>query len=328
MRLVRVELSRFRSRRAIVLLALAAVVVTVVLAILTAYQTRPLTAADRADARAQADLASRNSVLQDDLSDCVKHPETYLGTNATAAECREALVRDTSSFYPRKPLDLGRLIDARRLADATGLSLALIVSGLMIIAGCTFAGADWGSRSLTNQLLFEPRRIKLWLAKAAAVALGSGLVAVVTLGGFWIALWSVADARGIDVSSTITSHIGWHLLRAVVLCMAAALGGFALTMAFRNTVATLALLFVYAVGGEIAIGLLPINGVGRLSVANNVVGWLATDAHYFDPSVSCDSGSSCSPIRAMTHLDSGVFLGVLVLVAVGLSLAWFRRTDV
>jgi hypothetical protein len=328
MRLVRVELTRFGSRRAIVLLALAAVVVTIALAILTAYQTRPLTAADRADARAQADLASTNSVLQDDLKDCVKDPEAYLGTNATAAQCREALVSDTASFYPRKALDLGGELDARRLTDATGFSLALIVTGLMIIAGCTFAGADWASRSMTNQLLFEPRRARLWLAKAAAVALGAGLVALVTLGGFWIALWSVADARHIDVSSAVTSHVGWHLLRAVVLAMAAAVGGFALTMAFRNTVATLALLFVYGVGGEIAVGLLPVAGVGRFSLANNVFGWLATDTHYFDPSISCDPAASCSPIRAMTHLESGAFLGVLVLVAIGVSIAWFRRRDV
>lgn len=328
MRLLRVELNRFRSRRAVALLVLAAVVVTVVLAILTAYQTRPLTAADRADARAQADLASTSSVLQDDLKDCIKDPEAYLGTNATAAGCRDALVRDTASFYPRKPLSLARVLDARRLTDATGFSLALIVTGLMIVAGCTFAGADWASRSLTNQLLFQPRRVRLWLAKAAAVALGSGLVALVTLGGFWLTLWSVADARHIDVSSAVTAHIGWHLLRAVVLTMAAAVGGFALTMVFRNTVATLALLFVYGVGGEIAVGLLPFDGVGRFSVANNVFGWLATDAHYFDPSIGCSTTSSCSPVQAMTHLESGLFLGVLVLVATGISVAWFRRTDV
>ncbi len=99
--LVRVELNRFRSRRAIVLLALAAVLVSVVLAVLTAYQTRPLTAADRADAAAQADLASRSSVLQSDLQECIKDPSAYLGTNATAAECSAALVSDVSSFYPR-----------------------------------------------------------------------------------------------------------------------------------------------------------------------------------------------------------------------------------
>jgi ABC-2 type transport system permease protein len=107
MRLLRVELNRFRSRRAVALLVLAAVVVTVVLAILTAYQTRPLTASDRADARAQADLASTSSVLQDDLKDCIKDPEAYLGTNATAPECRDALVSDTASFYPRQPLSVG-----------------------------------------------------------------------------------------------------------------------------------------------------------------------------------------------------------------------------
>jgi hypothetical protein len=328
MRLLRVELSRFRSRRAIVLLVLAAVAVTIVLAVLTAYQTRPLSAADRADARAQADLASRNSVLQDDLNDCIKNPEAYLGANATATECREALVRDTNSFYPRKPLDLGKVLDARRLTEATGFSLALILTGLMIIAGSTFAGADWTSRALTNQLLFESRRVRLWLAKAGAVVIGSGVVALVTLGGFWLTLWSVADARGIDVSATVTSHIGWHLLRAVVLVMAAALGGFALTMVFRNTVATLALLFFYGVGGEIAVGLLPFDGVGRFSVGNNVFGWLATNAHYFDPSVDCDPGSSCSSIRSMSHLESGVFLAVLLIVAVVVSITWFRRSDV
>jgi hypothetical protein len=328
MRLVLVELNRFRSRRAVVLLSLAGVLVAVVLAVVTAYQTRPLTAADKADAAAQADLASRNSVLQSDLQECIKDPEAYLGTNATAQECRAALVRDVASFYPRKALDLGSVLDARRLTRATGFSLALVMTCLMIIVGCTFAGADWASGSVTNQLLFESRRTRLWLAKAGAVAIGSGVVALVCLGGFWLSLWSVAGARGIDISGAIGAHVAWHLLRAVLLCMAGALGGFALTMVFRNTVATLAALFVYAVGGEIAVGLLPFDGVGRFSVGNNVFGWLATHATYFDPSIDCDDSGSCSPIRTMTHLESGLFLGALLVVAVAVSLVWFRRTDV
>ncbi len=328
MRLVRVELTRFRSRRAVVLLALAGVLVAVVLAVVTAYQTRPLSAADRADAAAQADLAGNDSVLQSDVADCIKDPEAYLGGNATATECREALVPAVTHYYPRHALDLGSVLNHRGLTRATGFGLALILAGLMIIAGCTFAGADWGSGSMTNELIFEPRRGRLWLAKASAVLLGSGLVALVVLAGFWLSLWLVADARGIDVPSTDVSHVAAHVVRAVLLCMGAALGGFALTMVFRHTVTTLALLFVYSVAGEIVLGLLPWDGSGRFSVGNNVFGWLGTHVTYFDPSHRLLAGSSCTGIQTMSHLESGLFLGVLLLVAVVVSLVWFRRSDV
>jgi hypothetical protein len=328
MRLVRVELNRLRSRRTVLLLALAGVVVAVVLAVLTAYQTRPLTAADRADAAAQADLAGNNSVLQSDVAECIKDPEAYLGDNATATECRDALVPTVTHYYPRRALDLGSVLDHRGLTRANGFGLALILVGLMIIAGCTFAGADWASGSMTNELIFEPRRVRLWLAKAAALLVGSGVVTLVVLAGFWLSLWLVAGARGIDVSSTDVGHIAAHIGRAVLLCMGAALGGFALTMIFRHTVTTLALLFVYSVAGEIVIGLLPWDGVGRFSVGNNVFGWLGTHVSYFDPSIDCAPGSRCTGIQTMSHLESGVFLGVLLLVSVAASIVWFRRSDV
>ena len=121
----------------------------------------------------------------------------------------------------------------------------------------------------------------------------------------------------------------WHILRATVLAMGAGLGGFALTMIFRHTVATLALLFVYSIGGEIIVNLLPFDGAGRWSVGNNVLGWLATRYHYFDASiVLLRRAAACSSTQMMTHLESGTFLGVLLVVAVVISLLWFRRRDV
>ena len=56
MRLLAVELNRFRSRRAIALLILAAVLLAVALAGVTAWKTRHLTQSDRTNAAAQADL--------------------------------------------------------------------------------------------------------------------------------------------------------------------------------------------------------------------------------------------------------------------------------
>jgi hypothetical protein len=322
MRLLSVELTRFRSRRAVAMVVLATVVVAAVVAGVTAWQTRPLTREDRTDAAAQADLEGQRPERQAEVRACRADPTSYLGPEATANDCAAALILPPETYYPRQPLDLGTVLHRR------GVALALMVVGLLVIAASSFAGADWGSGSLTNQLLFEPRRTRLWLAKAAAVAIGCGVVTLVVLTGFWLALGAVAQSRGLGISSSDVTHVAWHVARAVALAMGAGLGAFALTMVFRHTVATLALLFVYAVGGEIAIGLLPLEGAGRWSVGNNVFGWLSTSHHYFDFTLDCTPGDPCSSAQVLTHLEAGTFLGILLVVTVAFSMVWFARRDV
>jgi hypothetical protein len=324
MRLLSVELNRFRSRRAIALLVLAAAVLAVVLAGVTAWDTRPLSKADRTDAAAQADLQGEKPEIQSEVRACEAAPQDFLGPSATAAQCRRALVPGPEAYYPRDPISLRKALSTSGL----GLPLAVVVTSLMVIAGCTFVGADWASGSLTNQLLFVPRRSQVWLAKAGAVTISAGLVALVVISAFWLILGVVAQARGVHLPARDVTHVAWHVLRATVLTMGAALGAFALTMVFRHTVATLALLFVYSLGGEIVVNLLPFDGAGRWSVGNNALGWLATRYHYFDASISCTPGERCSSTQAMTHLESGTFLGVLLVIAVAVSLVWFTRRDV
>ncbi len=321
MRLLLVELTRFRSRRAIVLLILATMLVATALVGSIAYNTRPLTAGDRADAAAKAEMEGQKPEIQTEVRACRADPTGYLGPEGTPGDCEAALLLPPDSFYPREALDLVSVLEGR------GLQLALVVVGLMVVAGCTFVGADWVTGSLVNQLLFEPRRLRLWLAKASAVTIGSGLVAATVLSGFWLALAGLAQARGIDVSSDVP-EISWHVVRAVALAMGAGLGVFALTMVFRHTVATLALLFVYSVGGEIVVNLIPVEGAGRWSVGNNALGWLATTHSYVDATIACTPGERCSPLQVMTHLEAGWFLGALLLVAVVFSLLWFSRRDV
>jgi len=320
--LLSVELNRFRSRRAIALLVLASVLAAVAFVGATAWNTRPLTAADRADAAAQADLEGLRPDLLQEVRTCRASPKDFLGPDATADDCRAALVPSVESYYPREPLKLSAVLTKE------GMGLALIVIVLMVIAGCTFTGADWSSGSMATQLVFEPRRTRVWLAKAAAVMLSCGLVAVVVLSGYWLAMGALAQARDIAMPSAHVSGVAWHVVRAVALAMGAGLGGFALTMIFRHTVATLALLFVYSVGGEIAVNLLPFEGSGRWSVGNNVLGWLAPHHRYLDATIVCTPGERCSSMQVMTHLEAGTFLGILLLVAVAASVLWFRRRDV
>ena len=320
MRLLAVELNRFRSRRTIALLVLAAALLAVALAGATAWNSRPLSHADRADAVAQADLEGKKPEIQSEVRACKAAPQDFLGPSATADECENALIPGPAAYYPRHPLSFRHALSTHGL----GLALSVVVISLMVIAGCTFAGADWASGSLTNQLLFVPRRTRVWLAKAGAVALSTGAVALVVLTLYWLILGSVAQARDIAVPSSDVTHVVWHVVRATVLAMGAGLGGFALTMIFRHTVATLALLFVYSIGGEIVVNLLPFEGAARWSVGNNAAGWLATHYRYFD----CTPGDRCSSTQVMTHLEAGAFLGILLVVTAAISLLWFNRRDV
>lgn len=322
MRLLRVEFARYRARRIIALLLLLAALIAALVAFRSAWDTRPITAQEAATARKDADLHAQRSDIKADLQTCLADPGQYLGTGSTEQDCRDNLTAAPASYLPRKPLDLTGTL------KGNGLGLALVVSALLVIAASTFAGSDWASGSIVNQLLFEPRRGRVWAAKAGAVTLASGVVALVVLGGFWLAMYLVAVDRDVPHDSTVMSDVGWHLLRAVLFAMGAALGAFALTTLFRHSVATLSLLFAYAVGGEILAVLVPIDNVGRWTLGNNVFGWLETYMKFFDPTAGCARSGDCEQLQHIDHLQGGLYLLVLLLIAVAPSLLVFRRRDV
>ena len=319
---VRVELARYRSRRVIALLLLLGALLAALVAAKSAWDTRPITSQEAATAKVNADLAAQRADIKADLEKCLANPERYLGTGATAQTCRDNLTASPASYLPRKPLDLTGTL------KGNGVGVALAVAGLLVIAASAFAGSDWASGSIVNQLLFEPRRTRLWVAKGIAVTIASAVVAAVTIGGFWLALYLVAVERDVPHGSGVMSDVGWHALRAVLFAMGASLGAFALTMLFRHSVATLALLFAYSVGGEILAVLVPIDDVGRWTLGNNVFGWLETRMQFFDPSAGCARRGNCKGFQHIGHLQGGLYLLVLMVIAVTLSLVVFRRRDV
>lgn len=312
-RLVLVELSRYRSRRAIALLVLLAVALSAAVAFKTAYDSRPMSAQEVATAKAQADIEAKRTDINADLRNCIANPVRYLGPGADAGTCRDALTPAARSYLPRKPLDLAGTL------QGNGIGLALLVICLLVIAASTYSGGDWATRSMTNQVLFEPRRLRLWTAKAIAVGLACGLVALVTLGGFWLAAYLVASSRDLTPTDTVLTDVGLHVLRAVVLATAAGIGAYALAMLFRHTVGTLALLFAYSVGGELLVALF-VGGAARWSLGNNVFAWLSDDSDYFDPAAGV--------LKSLSHLDAGLYLAALLLIACLASVLSFTRRDV
>src|SRR3954471_7441286 len=168
MRLLGVELGRFRSRRGVVITLLVAAGLAALMVVSAAYATRPPSATERATAQDvyEQELAAG----QKEYRRCLDDPQEYYGQDATAADCESSLPR-VEWFLPRGELDLATEVDGR------GTVLLVLLAMAAILAAATFSGADWASGSMSNQLLFQPRRVTVWLAKAAAVVVGTTVCA-------------------------------------------------------------------------------------------------------------------------------------------------------
>ena len=151
MRLLRVELSRFFSRRAVVLLLLAAALLTALLAA-PRLGHPPVSADDLAAAQAQVEEQIAPAGLPARPADLPRQPRGLLRPGAHAADCDGNLVPQ-----PEWYLDRRRSRPRRGAAATRGIAVVVLVAALMIIVGTTFAGADWATGSMSNQLLFEPR---------------------------------------------------------------------------------------------------------------------------------------------------------------------------
>ncbi len=321
MRLFLVELTRFRSRRAIVLMVLAAAVLTGFMAGATIWETRPISEKDIAAAQQMAEQEAQQPYIKREIARCEKNPERFLGDNGTADRCAEQMAPKAEWFLHRQEISLAQA------KDDVGLAALLLVTAVMVIVGTTFAGGDWASGSLSNQLLFEPRRLKVWGAKAASVAVGTVLATAVIMSGFWLALYLSAELRGIPTGATVQEEIRAMVGRGTLLAAAGGVGAYALTMLVRHTVGTLAVLFAYSVGGAALIAALPVEGSGRWNVAHSVFAWLQNGTTFYDPSLPCGP-RGCDQEVFLSLTSGATYLGVLLAVAVVLSVISFRRRDV
>lgn len=329
-RLVRTELTRLRWRRAVLVLLAGAVVVPLLIAIGTAWDSRPYSEAEVAGAREQA---RAQPGFGTEVRRCEKHPRRF-GVRS-AAGCEDQVTEWWSGLY-REPLDL-----RSELRDSS-IGVAGILLALLVLAGTTFAGADWASGSMSNQLLFEPRRLRVWLAKGIAVGLVATLLATVVMTLYWAALYAIAASRGIDVPAGVTGEVAWHVARCTFLAAVGAVAGYALTMLSRSTVFTLGAVFAVTAAGSLLVAALPLgDDKERWFPPTNLLAVMQGRATYYSPPpaecsvrgadpASWDAAMrmACNGYGVATVWQGLVFLLVPVLLVVGLSAWSFRRRDV
>lgn len=325
MRLFLLELTRLRWRRAVVVLLAGCALATVVVLAGTAWTSRPVSDAELHHAQEQAQREAERPYMRRQIEHCERTPRRF-GVQ-DAARCETRLEPRAEWYLSRNPLDMHSVM------RNSSLGVITVLLGLLMLVGTTFAGADWSSGSMSNQLLFEPRRLRVWAAKGLAVLALAMVTSAVLLAAFWGAMAALAAAWDVTTRPETVDMIVHSSLRAVPLIGAAALGAYAVTMLFRSTVFTLGAMFAVVVGATIVMGLL---GISEAWFPNKNLGAVLWDGsrYYVDPPNACfgpggqPEGLDCRQLHPISLWTAVRNLGVLLVVAVAASLVAFRRRDV
>jgi ABC-2 type transport system permease protein len=325
-KLIRVELTRLRWRRAVVVLLAGCTLVTVVIFAGTAWSTRPISDSERQQAQEQVDRELAQPYMQRQIRQCEKRPNRY-GVR-DPENCADRMGPQVEWYVSRSELQAGRAF------REAGLGVITILMGLLMLVGTTFAGADWNSGSMSNQLLFEPRRARVWLAKAAGVLAVSIATSAVLLAAFAGGLLLLARTRGLEVPPEVPGWMAASSGRAVLLIGAAAVGAYAVTMLVRSTVFTLGAMFAVVVGATLVMALL---GISEAWFPNKNLGsviWNGS-SYYVEPPSACfaegrrpPAGLDCNGRERLDLWEAARNLGALLVVAGGASVWSFRRRDV
>ncbi|MDM7832413.1 ABC transporter permease subunit [Cellulomonas edaphi] len=322
MRLVGVELFRFRSRAFSWLVAGLLLLVAVGFAIEAWHDTRPPSAATVAAAR---------EAYESDV-------EAYAPDGPIQTQCREALAKvlekDPDSTLTCHALPTPRLeeylVPPRTFADAVtsavdGLTGALVVAAIM--AATSFVTAEFSTGSMGLWLTFVPRRSAVFASKtiaamaAAAVFAAGGWVAVV------LAITAVHAASGQSVGDVVL----WGDLlatgaRQVALAVVVASIAAALAFSLRHAAAVFGVLVWWVVSIELVLG--EVSPTLRpVSLGFNAQAWVHGHASYVvDECIAVDDCRSVEHVVGAAQ--GGVVLLVVAAVVAGVGLVVFRRRDV
>jgi len=290
-RLYAVEISRFLSRRSVRFFGMFLLLIVITAGSLTfVFSNRDFDAAN-AKARAAAS-ADYNRCLQ--------------ASGANFADQPKCEPPDLSQITADPRFDLTKL---RQIFE--GASVALIMLGFGL--GASGVGAEWHHRTMTTLLTWEPRRVRVAVAKLAAgatVVFGAVIAFEALLGA---ALVPAAAFRGTTAGTTaswLAGVIGVGMRGAAIGAMGAVIGG-ALAIVTRNTAVALGISFAWlAVIENMIRGLRPRWGPWLIgSNAESFLGPLAGDS-------------------TRTVIGGGVVLAAYVLALALVAVRWFGRQDV
>lgn len=125
-----------------------------------------------------------------------------------------------------------------------GTGIAAIFIAFVI--GASFVGAEFGAGSLSTQLIFEPRRVRVVVVKAIAVGIGLAVLTVALLLYIGILQWAGSELRGVvnDLDGSWFAARAGDVGRVALAVALAGIAAYAVTVVARRTVAAVATLLI------------------------------------------------------------------------------------
>jgi ABC-2 type transport system permease protein len=327
LRLTRVELRRLFARRLTFLVLLGALVITGLLLFATYQQAKPLSGPELTAQRVQFEQARKEFQVHG-----AEQVQQCLTEQAKAREVDPKATFQCDQLAPN-PDTWGKPV-----AKFSAMMPPVLQAGsylaafLAFLIGAGFVAAEFSSGSMGNWLTFEPRRMRVFSSKLAAVSLGLLPATVTLLGVLTAGVWLIVGHFGATTLTTakVWGDLGTMAGRSVLLAFAAAMAGAAMGALLRHTAAVIGIAMGYLVIVEGVFGQ-ALQSAQPWLLKGNFDGWLLHGTTYFTNVCTTDKQGnySCSGVEKLLSFGhSSAYLGVLSVLLVVLAALVFRRRDV
>jgi ABC-2 type transport system permease protein len=234
-RLFASELLRARSRRMVPILMVFAILGSAIGMTIAAFNSHSPTQAQLDDAQRRADKNHQACLEGKYFGRNDQYPPEY----DSLEEACDDVVRPENFLY----------VDAMRLAElpqvVQGVAFVIVVLGLVI--GASIMGAEYSAGTVGTLLTWEPRRIRVLLARAAAAVIAAVAVAVVALTAFSLFYAIAATLRGVGDAPGVWGDTLEAIGRVVVAVVVGSLIALSLATIARSTAGGLGILLGYMV---------------------------------------------------------------------------------
>jgi len=207
--------------------------------------------------------------------------------------------------------------------------LTVVLALFAFLVGATAVGAEWHHGTLGALLLWEPRRIRVYMAKLLALFGGVTVLAVLGYAANVAGHWAVAELRGLvgDVSLDFQRELALTTARGFAVALAAAAAGFALAFMLRRTAAALGVLIGYFGIAEVGARAFFSSDADPYLLTSYTAAWLADGIKLFN--YDCGPAGFCGEQTIeLTLWHGALYVGGLALFLVLLSAVVFRRREV
>lgn len=265
-RLLVVELRRDLARRATKLLVLAFFAVTII-GTAIAMVNIEADSADVVAAREAVGLARCNEEVSragappidgfelNEFGDAIEVELEPVAPEDVEARCRQLLDAYLSGdnrqlWYfddPRPNIKADLWSEHGDRSDSILLTIASLLMICGMGAGASMIGADWKYGTITTQLTWETRRVRLFAAKVLAAGIAAFAISATLMAAFCVLLYPFFATKGV----TTGMDADWYLslagfiARNGLLTAIGAVLGLSLAMLMRSTAAAIVVVLVY-----------------------------------------------------------------------------------